>query len=350
MGLAAVACGTPVAKDDSADKKEHEVIVNFVDTIVLVKGDFHSELISNGRLRASQKSDLKFSGSGAISTLNAENGQYIKAGAVIAELEHKQIQMSIEQAKMAMVKAELDLQDKLLGFGYSSKDTAEVPDETMRIARIRSGYDDALMALEKAEFEMKGHVLSAPISGKVANLKSKKHENPKGDFFCTIIDDSKFDVEFSVLESEVGSVNLGAAVKISTFNDPTHRYTGSISNINPTVDDKGQIIVTATLVNSSGGRLLDGMNVKVFVENSFKDKLVVPKSAVLIRDNREVLFTFGDDGKAHWTYVIVEASNSTSHSVRANTERGAELAAGASVIVSGNLNLADGSAVEFGKR
>ena len=161
-----------------------------------------------------------------------------------------------------------------------------------------------------------------------------------------MINDGSFDVEFTVLEGEVHNIREGGAVSVAAFNDPTKRYVGRVVNINPTVDEKGQVLVTAS-VPRRGDDLIDGMNVKVYVENSLRGKLVVPKSAVLIRDNREVLFTFGKDGKAHWTYVIVEASNSTSHAVRANEDRGAELEAGASIITSGNLNLADGSGVEI---
>ncbi|MEG1607235.1 MAG: efflux RND transporter periplasmic adaptor subunit [Mucinivorans sp.] len=350
LALAFTACGGgnvgEASKAEGRDKKAHENIVNIVDTMILRRGDFRSELISNGRLRAVQKSDLKFSGSGVVERLNVENGQFVAAGSVIAELDSENAQLGLTQAQQTMTKAQLDLQDKLLGFGYLAKDTAKVPEETMRIARIRSGYDDAVVGLKKAKVELNGRIIRAPFSGKIANLKTKQHENPKGDFFCSVINDGSFDVEFTVLEGEVHNVREGGAVSISTFNDPLQRQKGVVRSINPTVDEKGQVVITASIPNSGRG-LLDGMNVKVYVENSLRERLVVPKSAVLIRDNREVLFTFGKDGKAHWTYVIVEASNSREHAVRANEDRGAELEAGASIITSGNLNLADNSGVEI---
>ena len=71
---------------------------------------------------------------------------------------------------------------------------------------------------------------------------------------------------------------------------------------------------------------------------------LAPKSAVVIRDNEEVLFRFRD-GKALWTYVHTSLANSREYAVEANTERGADLSPGDIVIVSGNLNLADGSEV-----
>lgn len=333
--------------DSATNRKAQTQIANPVDTITLRRGEFRSQLISNGKLRAQQKSDLRFGGSagGSVTWLAGGNGTPIAGGATIARIDDREARIRMEQARQAMQKADIDLQDALLGFGHDIADTADIPDETMRIARLRSGYDAATTGLASARLALENCTLRAPFGGKIANLTTKVHENPKGDFFCSIIDDRTFDVEFNLLESELSQVRPGQEVAVATFVEPNRRYTGRIANINPTVDDKGQITVTARIPNP--GRLIDGMNVKVYVESSVPDKLVVPKSAVLVRDDREVLFRYDrTTGRAMWTYVLIEMSNSDSHAVVANTDRGAELEPGDAIIVSGNLNLADGSAVQ----
>lgn len=342
-----LACGGEESKEIDINKRDQEQIVNYVDTVTLQRIDFKSELISNGRLRASKKSDLSFKGTGYVDVLNYNNGDYVQAGSVIASLNCEDDKIRVDEARNQLAKAELDYQDALLGFGYSIKDTSIIPAETRYIARVKSGYNSAKTNLEGAKNGLNGRVIKAPFGGKIANLKTKNHENPKGDFFCSVVDDSGFDVEFPVMESEVSKIKEGMEVSVGTFSEPSVRYRGRIKSLNPTVDDKGQVLVLATVGNSSG-KLMDGMNVKVFVESRIPRRLVVPKSAVLIRDNKDVLFTFGEDGKAHWTYVLIEASNSKEYSVVANTDRGAELIEGAAVIVSGNLNLADGSDVKVG--
>lgn len=342
-------CGTKAPAEDTHtdDNKKSQIIsFNLVDTIILRSGTFRSQLISNGKLRATQKSDLKFSGMGVVTVLDVSNGQHVSAGSLIAKLDSRDALFRLEQAQQGMQKAHIDLQDALLGFGYNIKDTINVPKETMRIARLRSGYDGAITSLNAAQLSVEGTEIRAPFAGKIANLKTKLHENPKGDFFCSVINDRAFDVEFNILESELGGVAIGQEVSVSTFVDPGTRHRGKITHINPTVDEKGQIAVTANIPNP--GSLLDGMNIKVYIERSVPNRLVVPKSAVLVRDNREVLFRYDPVGKkAMWTYVVIEMSNSEAHVVRANVDRGAELNIGDVVIVSGNLNLADGSAVEI---
>ena len=127
-------------------------------------------------------------------------------------------------------------------------------------------------------------------------------------------------------------------VLVSPFVDNDVELKGSIISINPTVDQNGQIAVTAQVPGSDD--LMDGMNVRITVENSIPDQLVVPKSAVVIRDNMDVLFRY-KDGKSLWTYVNVLMSNTTEHVVEANKDRGADLELGDLIITSGNLNLGD---------
>ena len=157
-------------------------------------------------------------------------------------------------------------------------------------------------------------------------------------------------VEFSLLESELGFVKQGQTIKISPFSNPTQEYTGKIKNINPLVDDKGQIKILASVENKSHN-LIEGMNVKVYIQSKSKGELVVPKSAVVIRDGYDVLFTYNPStGKAGWVYLDILASNSSSHIVRGNQQNTAKLEEGEIIITSGNLNLADNSNVEIKRK
>ena len=134
---------------------------------------------------------------------------------------------------------------------------------------------------------------------------------------------------------------------MATFTNPDKKYPGYITEINPTVDENGQIKVIAQFPNP--GHLLDGMNVKIQVESIIPGQFVVPKSAVLIRDNQEVLFRINEEGKADWTYVHIARTNSDSYVVTANREKRVELKEGDIIITSGNLNLAHESLVEIKK-
>jgi hypothetical protein len=147
-----------------------------------------------------------------------------------------------------------------------------------------------------------------------------------------------------VLETEYSFVSVGQAIKVSPFADASVVVEGKVVSINPTVDSRGQIAVTAVIQGGTG--LIDGMNVRVMVENSIPDQLVVPKSAVVIRDNLEVLFRYVD-GRSLWTYVNVLMSNTEYHVIEANSDRGASIEVGDLIVTSGNLNLGDDTPIEI---
>lgn len=320
---------------------------NPVEVMVLGQRDFHKQIVSNGKLGARRKAALEFQTPGWLAAIHVSNGAQVRQGEVLAVLDTQDSKLQLESARLACRKAELDLADRLLDFGYGPEtDTASIPRQTMRIVYLRSGYTEAKHSLELAELAFQRSTLRAPFAGKVADIQLKAYEQVSG-AFCTLIDDAVFNVLFSVLETEAGMIGVGQPVKVHSFNDPEHVVAGRITEINPTVDANGQIRVVAQIPGD--GRMLDGMNVRIFAEKVEPGQLVVPKSAVVIRDNLEVLFRYAR-GKSVWTYVHVIASNSTEHVVAANTERGAELNAGDTLIISGNLNLGDNTAVEIESR
>ena len=113
---------------------------------------------------------------------------------------------------------------------------------------------------------------------------------------------------------------------------PASRQEGRITQINPLVDDKGMVKVKATV--NGKGRLFSGMNVRVNVHRSLGGQLVIPKSAVVLRSGKQVVFTL-KDGKAQWNYVQTGLENAESYSMADDA-----LKEGDTVIVTGNVNLA----------
>jgi multidrug efflux pump subunit AcrA (membrane-fusion protein) len=86
----------------------------------------------------------------------------------------------------------------------------------------------------------------------------------------------------------------------------------------------------------------EGMNVRVKLQRVLGRRIVVPKSALVLRSNRKVIFTL-KNSKAMWNYVETAQENSDSYVVTDGIH------AGDSVIYDGNLNLAHESPVRNDK-
>ncbi|WP_345004368.1 efflux RND transporter periplasmic adaptor subunit [Snuella lapsa] len=322
----------PIAKQQYLPEK------NEVDAMILKQENFKKEIVSNGRLVALQKNQLKFDVSENLEQLFVKNGDYVKQGQTLAALKVFTFGQAYTKAKINLKKAELEFQDKLVGRGYDTFNKDSIPTEEYEMLAIRSGYKDAQHELQNAEFKLKATKLIAPFSGKIANIKNKQHEHINaGIEVMTLIDDKMFEVEFYLIESEVSEIALGGQVQIVPF-ALNKSYLGTITTINPQVEKDGTILVKAKVKND--GQLLEGMNVKVFIQKEVPNQFVVPKAAVVLRQNQEVLFTI-KSGKTYWTYLQTTNENSRQYSVIPHPDKSsASLKEGDTIVVSGNLNLA----------
>ncbi len=327
----------PQTKDSEEKPMSAKVVMSETDkipevTVMELKPSvFSHEIVSNGKVTAREKVDVNFQTQGIISNIFVRNGQRVIKGQKIASLDTYKLKNQQDKDRNAVASAQLEMKDVLIGQGYDPEHTENIPDEVMKLARLRSGLEQAELSLAASEKELADATLTAPISGIIANLNAKPHNMTTSEPLCRIINDGGMDVEFSIIESELGMLKQGDEVSVSPFSDPSIHTIGRISEINPMVDENGMIKVWASVAGNKG--LIDGMNVRVQVKRRVEEALVVPKSAVVLRSGRQVVFTLDGD-KAMWNYVTTGLENLSEYTIIEG------LAPGDSVIITGNLNLA----------
>lgn len=335
--------------DAGKEKEAEEGVVtvlpsenNEVTVTVLKRGTFEHELVSNGKVTAGAIANLRFETAGIVAQIYVKNGDFVRKGQKLAELDKFRLQNKTAQAKDALEKAELELQDVLIGQGYPVGDVSKVPADIMKLARVKSGYDQSRSQYELAVYEEEHATLVAPFDGVVANLFSKPFNEPgTSEAFCTVIGTQGMEVDFTVLESELPLIKSGDKVIVTPYSDAAAKQEGRITQINPLVDDKGMVKVKATV--GGKGKLFSGMNVRVNVHRSLQGQLVIPKSAVVLRSGKQVVFTL-ENGKAKWNYVQTGLENADYYSMADDV-----LKEGDTVIVTGNVNLAHEANVTIGK-
>jgi membrane fusion protein (multidrug efflux system) len=337
LTLAACSAKKEDKGDDQHVKTELQTVDNAVTVMNLQPRDFNYELISNGKITASRYADLVFSSSGIVSRVYVKDGDHVGKGQAVAQLNLFMLRHSLAESRTSLEQAKLELQDFLIGQGYSADKLASVPKEVMRLARIKSGYDRSLSDLEITRYNIANATLRAPFAGVIANVKSKANNMTSADPVCRVISTCGMEVQFSVLENELRVISKGEDVEIRGFADGAHMVKGHVTEINPIVDDNGLVSVKARIDN--GASFISGMNVRVSVEKRMPHQLVIPKTAVVQRSGRQVVFTL-EDGQAYWNYVQTGVENMNEYTVTDG------LQAGAKVIVTGNRNLSHGSPVQ----
>ena len=313
-----------------------------VKVMTLTKGDFHHELVSNGKIVVRESAELYFRTSEVIAKIWVKNGTSVRKGQKLAELDMFKLNNILAQRKNSLAQATLEMQDVLIGQGYAIDNISAIPEDIVELARIKSGYHQAKVQYEAALHDVEQATLVAPFDGIVANLFDKPYNTSKsGSAFCRIVGCSSMDVDFTVLESEFPLIKLGDKVEIKPYTSTQETFTGKITEINPLVDSNGMVRVKATI--NDGQKLFDGMNVRVSVKRVVPDQFVVPKTAIVLRSGKQVLFTL-QDSIAMWNYVQTGLENMTEYTLM-NTE-GSELKEGMTVITAGNVNLAHESIVK----
>lgn len=327
-------CREAVDEDDEdLARREHFEEVIEVRTKPVERGVFNMELMSNGRLSAVNKATVRFRVHEMIREVNVINGERVEKGELLGVLEEFPFASRLDKAGYQLQQARLDLQDRLLDHGYYLDDSLSVPDHIWEMAKIRSGYNRAENEMAEARYEMEGTRLKAPINGVVSGLEAKpNNHSSKYEQFCIIVDNSRLEVNFPVLESEMSMITTGQPVEVRPFANRDQYYSGRVTGYDPRVDDDGMVMVTA-LIDNPRENLLHGMNVQVFLKKEVPGQLVIPREALVLRQGRQVVFTL-QDSIAMWNYVEVGYENSREFAITDGLEEGQE------VIVSGNFNLA----------
>ena len=344
---AGMLAGCSEKKDDSSRKEGVETVLpsqaNEVKVMTLEKTAFSHELVSNGKVTASQYADLSFRvTSEPVAHIYVKNGDHVRKGQKIAELDLFTMKNSLEKAEIALRQSELEMKDVLIGQGYASDRMQGIPEDIVQLAEVKSGYAQSRAAYELAKYELEHAVITAPFDGVVANLESRSFNRPDGSKpFCRVIGTGGMEISFKVLESELPLVNRGDMVEVAPFAGTAGKCGGTVSEINPFVDENGLVSVMAKV--NGGVKLFDGMNVRVSVKRSVPNQYVVPKTAVVLRTGKQVIFTL-KDGKAMWNYVTTGLENMTEYTL--SRWEGDGIKDGAQVIVTGNVNLAHEAPVE----
>lgn len=314
-------------------------IVDTVKVETLRQGNFDEPFAVQGKIKASQYADVSFSMALPIEAVFVHNGQTVAKGQQIASLNTFKQQNTIEQAKKTVEQAKLNMEDVIISQGYDPDKPQSIPAEIKRLAEVKSGYSLAISQQKAAEHDLSQSVVKAPFSGVIANLSIQPHTmSQAGTAICRIISTEKMEVEFKVMEADLGMVKVGNSVGVTPISDKSKTYDARVMDINPMVDENGTVSIRAIL--KADKELFDGMNVEVSFERHIEGVTIVPKKAITLRGGHQVIFV-AEKGIAR-KYKVSPRQEAKGLCV-VNIEE--SLPQGSQIIVEGNETLIDGERI-----
>jgi RND family efflux transporter MFP subunit len=345
--LSALGIGCNNEKPDEKEMAQVAVTTVARETPVEVKiqateqGIFPLRTISSGILEASRQVVLRSGAGGKITQLQLEEGGRVENGRLVLQLDDREQQLRLQQSELQLQEALVTKQDMIVSNGGQATVDTSVSPQKLEFILIASGYKRAQQAIEEAQLNLTKTRLYAPFEGLVAEVKVRLHQQiAAGEEIAHLIDPSSFEVVFPLLESEAVQVRTGQQLRVRPAALPSLELPAEVTGVNPIVNEQGLVKVRARVRNPGGHSLFEGMKVEVVLEQPLRDQLIVPKSAVVLRSGREVVFSYDQEEKlAKWNYVHIAYENDSAVAIDEGLE------AGMLIIYEGNLNLAHDAAV-----
>ena len=255
-----------------------------------------------GQAEAFRRTAIQSRVDGIISAIPVQENRGVSEGSLLLQVDTTEYALALARARADHVSAQARYEEMIFFDDEITDPTVRA--ERARLSRARSGLAQAEVTLQEATLNLAQTSVTAPFPGRVADLRvvEAQHVSP-GTELMTIVDLDPIKVEVQVLEAEIGYLMEGRRASVTFAAFPNETFTGRVSTINPVVDPEFRTGRVTLLLSNPQGRIKPGMYARVSLEaQSFPDRILVPRSAILEKDRRTMLFVF-EDGRAKWRYV-----------------------------------------------
>ena len=270
-------CGSETQSKNISDEDSTAAVP--VEVATANTGNISAYYSTTATLEADEQAMVVAKVRGIVEKLYVEEGDYVRAGTLLAQLEDEQLQLEAQRAKATMdrLKNELNRKKEL----YQKKLISAQEFENAKFE-----YQAQETAYELAQLQVRYSKIQAPISGVISDRLIKVGNMINTDQEAFQITD--FDPLLAVLnvpEHELSKLQKGQSAFIEVDAVTGETFEGQILRISPTVNpDTGTFEVTVSVKDESR-RLKPGMFGRVgIVYDTRESALMIPKNAVLDED------------------------------------------------------------------
>ena len=372
------------ASDTSGAKPERKERAVNVNAARVIRADLVRPVIAEGQLRARHSAELHAEVAGKITRVFVEEGQVVKRGHLLIQLDDREFEMAAEEARSrylqalslltiedadidsSVVETAIELRDQLADLERLEKSGKISRDERLareivldvqalkegkfrtEIAAARSGVSVARADLERARLNLERTQVRAPFDGVVNGLTLSAGEQVMvNQALLTLVDNVNIEAEVGVLEADVGKIAPGgtAILAIPALGDT---MAARVDVVSPQFNRETRTCQVLMRLKNSDGRMRPGMFARALIAGErFEDRLLIPREAVLMRDGRPLVFKVEGD-RAKWLYV--ELGESNDHLVEITSVlQGGTLEPDDRVVVSDHLTLAHDAKIKVRK-
>lgn len=301
------------------------------------KQAFTSSINEVGKIRATDSAALTFSASDKILNIHFKDGDSVKKGELIAQLDNTKAKADLDKARssLALAKSKLKRVQELLKKQPDSMSQQDVEElgEQANLAAADYRQKEALM---------NDYLLVAPFDGQLTNFThsvGSKIDNATA--LVSLIKLDPVEVQYSIGQSDLGNAQLGQNVSIQVDAFVDEAFSGVVDYIAPAVDESSGRVEVHAHVTNPDHRLVPGMFAKVSqMTSEDTTQMVVSQNSVQAKDAERFVWVVNGE-KIEQRIVELGVNTNDGYVV---VENGLKL--GDQVVVTGQQNLKKASLVK----
>ncbi|MGJ8681369.1 efflux RND transporter periplasmic adaptor subunit [Paraglaciecola sp.] len=320
------------------DKKKKEVVISVpVETSNLILGDISSNYATTAVLEAKEEAFVVPRASGIIQEIFVEEGDYVKKGQVLAQIEPRRYHLNLDRAKANLVGIEKELNkiDKVYNKKLISDDTYD---------KVTAQYKSAKATLSLAELDLKEATIVAPISGFIAERNAKVGnltESFQRARMFHIVQQKELYGIVHLPEKELSKVHEDqqAILELTAFSG--QKSPAYVERISPVIDSKTGTFKVTLRVPNPNNTLKAGMFAQVKLNyDTHENAVLLPRKALLSIDDSVNVFVINEG-------VANKLSVSVGYQEGEYVEILSGLTGEEQVVITGHHNLRDKAPVEI---
>lgn len=217
-------------------------------------------------------------------------------------------------------------------------ETRTTPERLIAAAKARlqqwNVTPEQIAELEKTRTPSETITFRSPFRGIVQELPAHQGVNVKaGDHLVDIADLSSVWVWADFYESEVGALQTGQTVAVTSKSFPNEIFNGSVAVVNPFIDPMKRITKARIDIPNPDFRLRPGMYANVELGIDAGDQLSIPVSAVMPTGARDIAFVDKGNGKLEAREVKLGSQFGDSYVVESGLREGERIVASANFLI-----------------
>ncbi len=286
----------------------------------------------NGVMRSGAEIDLLSETSGQITYVSGNVGEQVSTGQTLVRVEKEVIESQFKLAKVSLENAEKNLEryENLVGGDAITKQQLEAS---------KLNYQNALTNFTGLKKQLENTEIKSPVNGVIAKRFVEAGDNlmPSMQVF-SILESNNMVFVVRITEEDIQRIKKGQEANISLDIVKEKTFPGKVQSIGVTPDMAGRYEVKLSIADHDN-LLRSGLSGKALFKNTSSDEgIVIPRKCIIGSINDATVF-------------ILQGDSVVSRSVQAVTVNESDalitegLSSGEKVVLSGQINLQDGTKV-----